>query len=144
MFKLIINPLTFLLLISWLAMSAGCSDDSDSREKVVTGTIDFAEQIDLGSLVKAHVELIDYTMADAPAIVISEEIIEPIEELPISFSVTYFEDDIDPRYLYSISAEVYELNNLSVEERAFITTQTNPVLTNGFGNEVNVIVERVN
>jgi uncharacterized lipoprotein YbaY len=125
-------------------MLIGCSDDTNSPEKAVTGTIDFAEPVDLGSLVSARIKLVDVSIADAPEIVISEQIIEPIDAVPISFSVNYLEEEIDPSRSYSISAAVYGVNDLDVEVRAFITTQTYPVLTQGFGDEANLLVERIN
>ncbi len=121
----------------------GCKEGSSSKENFVSGTIDLADGSSLENMIRALVSIDDISTADMENIKVREVVISPIEELPIKFSIAYNVSEINLSHSYSIRAEIIELNENGVEERVYLTTQTYPVITGGFGDSVNVLVERV-
>jgi putative lipoprotein len=146
-----INYLNGLGVVLTLCILLGCanSDESDKETApensgTVSGTIDFDGSVTLANISYLTITLEDTSIADAPSEVISETTIESPDEIPIRFSINYDETLIVENRTYTIRAEVFELNENGGGERAYLTTQSYPVLTRGYGNEVNVLVSRIN
>jgi len=92
------------------------------------------------------VQVEDVSRADAPSIVISEYRkrhvrLTPGEVLPFKIKVPA--DRIEPNHSYSVRAHIDVSGSGEVEKGDFITTQSYPVLTRGYGNDVRLSVQRV-
>ena len=111
---------------------------SCAQPATVNGTINTQNQIELpaGSIV--NVQLQDTSRADAPAIVIGEQVIRNPERFPVSFEIEYDPDIIDERNVYSMRARIEVEGKL-----VFINTTAHHVITRGFPTELVVIVDDV-
>jgi hypothetical protein len=77
--------------------------------------------------------------ADAPAAVISQQVITTTgEQPPFPFSLPYDPAQIDERYTYAMQARIESDGQL-----LFINTESYPVITKGNPTEVEVVVQRV-
>jgi len=129
-----------------MATLAGCSDGDGSTpvsDSSISGTIDFNGPVNLENVIRAELHLVDHSIADSSQIIISEAIVTPIVETPETFNIYYKESDINQSYSYSVTAAVFLIDDNDEEYRGYITTQIYPVLTNGFGSEVNLLVEPI-
>ena len=92
------------------------------------------------------VELEDISRADAPSEVIAS-IQVAAEELRggdvIPFALEVPADVLDEKHLYSVRAHLDVSGSGEIERQDYITTQTYPVLTRGYGSEVRVAVRKV-
>jgi heat shock protein HslJ len=116
------------------------SDQPDETAQV-TGTITYLQRSALPSDAVISVQLQDTSLADAPAVVMSEQII-PTEgqQVPFPFAVGYNPDEIQENRTYTLSVRIED----SSGKLLFINTQAYPVLTRGFpGSDIEVIVEPV-
>ncbi|MFC1905001.1 YbaY family lipoprotein [Chloroflexota bacterium] len=94
------------------------------------------EELPGGAIV--NVQLQDTSRADAPAIVLGEQIIQNPEQFPIPFEIAYDPSQIDERYAYSMRVRIEVEGKL-----IFINTTSHYVITRGFPTELEVIVDNV-
>src|SRR5258705_6386813 len=90
---------------------------------VVTGTVTCRQRIALPRQAVVQVQLLDVSKADAPAIVIAEQTIEPKgKQVPIPFSLNYAPAQIKENYRYAVQAkillELYDNDRLLARFRA--------------------------
>jgi len=111
---------------------------SCAQPATVRGTINTQSQVDLPASAIVNVQLQDTSRADAPAIVLGEQVIQSSEQFPIPFEVEYDPDKIDERNVYSIRVRV-EIEGKLI----FINTTSHYVITRGFPTELEVIVDDV-
>lgn len=110
-----------------------------SQEARVTGTVSYRERIALTPNAVIEVKLLDVSRADAPAVTIAEQTINPAgRQVPIAFELNYDPSRINNRNRYGIQVRILEGGRVR-----FINTQAHPVLTGGHPNMVNVIVNPV-
>jgi uncharacterized lipoprotein YbaY len=88
----------------------------------------------------------DVSRADAPSVVIGEQrqngvLLRPGLRFP--FAVQIPNELIDERNLYSVRAHVDKSGSGEVKTGDFVSTQTYPVLTRGYGTSVTINVRRV-
>ena len=88
----------------------------------------------------------DVSRADAPAVVVGEQrqtdvSLRPGASLP--FEIEIPADRIDERRAYSVRAHVDHSQSGDVTKGDFVSTQSYPVLTRGYGTVVRVDVRRV-
>jgi uncharacterized lipoprotein YbaY len=92
----------------------------------------------------AHVMVNDVTVADASSVTVAEVV---AGNLPTAEPMTVVVDapDIDPSRRYSVRVHVRREGapNPQVRSGDLITTQSYPVLTRGFGNQVRVKLVQV-
>lgn len=84
-----------------------------------------------------EVKLLDVSVADAAAIVISEQIIKPKHQVPIPFELSYDPADIDERMTYAVRAMIRERGRLM-----FTTDRSYRVLTRGNPGHVDLVLIR--
>ena len=123
MFRIKLLSLFFLLVI----VIAACAAD-DGGEACVTGDITYKQRIALPEDAVVNVQIQDTSLADAPAQVIGEQVIETNgAQVPIPYSVSYDPSVIDERHTYTVSARITdsEGNLLWINDTAI------PVITNG-------------
>ncbi|WP_417578661.1 YbaY family lipoprotein [Pelagibacterium sp.] len=72
----------------------------------ITGDIAYRERIALPENAVATVALVDVSLADAPAVTIGQDIIDPAGQVPIGFVVDFDSDAIVKGNSYAISARI--------------------------------------
>jgi putative lipoprotein len=109
-------------------------------EDSVSGTVTYRERIALPPDAVVSVQIRDVSLADAPAQVMGEQIIENPGQVPIPYDVAYDPNDIDERHTYAAAARIVDGSG----KLLFITTTIFPVITRGNPTEdVQLLVERV-
>jgi len=124
--------ITVALFIS-LFLFTGCASPA-----VVKGTIRAPEPAELPAGATVNVQLQNTSRADAPAIVLGEQIIQNPAQFPIPFEVTYEPKQIDERNVYSMRVRIEAEGRL-----IFINTTAHHVITRGNPTELEVMVEKV-
>jgi putative lipoprotein len=120
------------LLLGTLAL-AGCRAISSgqaaaTRDSAVTGTVTYLQRIALPLDAVVTVRIEDVSRADAPAVVIGEQVVKTKgAQVPIPFEVSYDPGEIVENHTYSMRARI--------EDRAgnllFINDTSVPVITGG-------------
>ncbi len=91
----------------------------------VTGTITYRERIALPPDALIKVQLVDVSRADAPAVVIGEQVFEAGgRQVPFAFEILYDPSKIDERMSYAVQARIEEGGRLR-----FISDRHYPVIT---------------
>ncbi len=105
----------------------------------VTGSVGMRERLALRPGFELIVKLLDVSRADAPAVVLAEQVISlGTRQLPVPFALAYDPARIEPSHSYMVQARVEFHGQL-----AFITDQQYPVITRGAPSHVDVVVKRV-
>lgn len=129
-----------LLAPAILALAACGADTINDAQ--VTGSVDFDPTPSSFAGLTLEVQLQDVSIADAASIDLATQEITDISSVPVAFSLPYSSGAIDERNDYTISARAYTM--VDGERRLeYTTTQSFPVITNGWPNEAQVIVEQV-
>lgn len=104
----------------------------------VTGTATYRERIALppGAVFEATLE--DVSKADAAALVLGQARLEPAGNPPFNFEIGYDEGRIEPGHRYSVRARV-----LLNDRLMFTSDRLYPVLTQGAGSEVTILLRGV-
>jgi len=111
---------------------------SCAQPAIVKGTINTQDQAELPAGAIVNVQLQDTSRADAPAIVLGEQVIQDPEQFPIPFEIEYDPAQIDERNVYSMRVRIEVEGKL-----IFINTTAHHVITRGFPTELEVIVDDV-
>jgi len=136
-----------LLLLALPPMSSAAADppaapppaSAVTTAATVTGSVVMRERLALRPGFALTVKLLDVSRADAPAVVVAEQVI-PLgtRQLPVSFELTYDPARIEANHRYAVQARIEFQGQL-----AFITDQQYPVLTRGAPAHVDLVVKRV-
>ena len=121
-------------LFSALIAATGVS--AQQGQGIVTVTIGLAEAIDMPEGAILEVTLLDVSRADAPSKTIAMERL-PSPRYPVRVELPYDASEIDPTMSYVISASVAGKDNALLLR----TTRAYPVLTQGAGNEAEIVLE---
>jgi uncharacterized lipoprotein YbaY len=107
----------------------------------VTGTVTYLQRIALASGSVVTVRLQDVSRADAPAVVLGEQVITTTgQQVPIPFSIAYDPATIVPTNTYSVAARITGPDGTLL----FTSTTANLVITQGRPTSgVEVVVEQV-
>jgi uncharacterized lipoprotein YbaY len=99
-----------------------------SDSETVTGSVTYLQRSALPDDATVTVQIRDTSLADAPALVVGEQVI-PTEgnQVPFEFAVPYDPDDIIENHNYSMSARITDGDG----NLLFINDTNIPVLTNG-------------
>jgi putative lipoprotein len=105
----------------------------------VTGTVTYLQRVALPPSATVKVQLIDVSRADAPAVVLGEQVIEAGgKQVPFAFSIPYDTAKIDPRFSYAVSARVEDGGKL-----LFINDQRYAVITRGAPAHADMVLRAV-
>jgi putative lipoprotein len=104
----------------------------------ITGAATYRERIALSPTATLEVTVEDVSRADAPATVIGRTSFMPTGQVPIHFEVPYDAAQVQPNHRYVVRARILEAGRL-----VFTTTQAYPVLTQGGGTTVDVLLQPV-
>jgi len=126
-----------------LLLSAACNQKNRLLENTaldsITGTVNYRARIALPANAEITVQLQDVSLADAPAITLSEQtIVTKGEQVPISFRLAYNPLDIKPGHTYSVRARINIDGQL-----CWINTTTNWVINGGPTKDIAIWVEQV-
>lgn len=104
----------------------------------VTGTVSYLQRMALPPNAVVLVQLLDVSLADAPAKVIAEERFDLAgKQVPIPFELHYDATRIDPKHTYAISAKI------SADDKLLFTTdQSYRVITQGNPATVELILKQ--
>jgi putative lipoprotein len=104
----------------------------------VTGAVVYRERIALPPDAALTVRLLDVSRADAPAVVLAEQVIQPTGQVPIPFEVPYDPAQIDDEMSCTLEARIEAGGAL-----IFVSKQAFPVITRGSpSKDLEVMVER--
>ena len=114
--------------------------------KIVSGEIVLPPEEVPAKPVDVLVYVEDVSRADAPSVVVGEQILKGVslrsgEALPFAIEVTA--NNIDERNLYSVRVHIDTSQSGDTTLGDFVSTQSYPVLTRGHGTEVRVNAKRV-
>ena len=139
-----LHPRTGILALAGL-MLVGCSSVGAAPEggglasARVTGTVAYRERIALAPSAVIKVQLVDVSRADAPAVVVGEQLIEAGgRQVPFAFKIPYDPARIDQRYTYAVQARIEDGGRL-----LFINDQHYAVITRGAPTDVAMMLRSV-
>ncbi len=124
----------FAVLATIIALLSAAPAMADGA--VLSGTVFFRERIMLPDTAKVSVQLLDTSLADAPARVLGETMASG-KSPPYAYAIAYDPDAIVPGHRYSVSARITEGDKL-----LFISTTHNSVFGSG-PDATEILVERV-
>lgn len=117
----------------------GPNGETPGAPLTVSGDVVYREQIAMPEGAVVTVRVADVSLADAPAVVIGEQVITNPGNVPVKYSVVYDGGKIVPGHRYAVSARI-EVNG----ELRWISTTNIPVITDGAPTEdVEILVQRV-
>ena len=131
-----------ILFTSTLLLFAAACDDSttDATEfSTVRGVVVSDQAVNYDADSELIVRLLDVSLQDIPALIISEQVISGPEELPVPFLLPYDPEQIVEGHTYSVGARIERGTTL-----LYISDTSNPVITRGNPNRTTVDVVQVN
>lgn len=131
-------PASFIppLLVALSAFVGGCHTPQEPR-LTITGTLNYDNFVVTPGCT-IDVRLDDVTRADAPAITVSRQFINPRQSSPLPFDLFYTPSTIDQSHRYVIAARI------SCGGELLLTTDTAyPVLTMGNPTTVSLVLKPV-
>ncbi len=98
----------------------------------------YRERIALPPTAVVHVRLVDVSRADAPAVLIAEQVIRTEgRQVPFEFALAYDESRILPAHTYAVQVRIEDGGKL-----LFISDTVHPVITRGAPFRVDIVVRR--
>lgn len=108
-----------------------------AETRTLDGTVTYRERMALPPDAEITVQLVDVSLADAPATLLGETTLTPSHQVPVPFQITYDDADLAEGHSYALQARI------TVEDQLiFINTSRHAV----FGPEpdaTDILVERV-
>jgi len=128
----------FLLILAVSLFLPNPSAMAEPAPAEVSGHVLYLERIATPADARLEVVLQDISKAGAPAERLGEMIVQPAGQPPYEFRIAYDPARIDPRHTYSVSARLYDRNEL-----LFVTDQVHQVITRGFPSTLTVRMRQV-
>jgi putative lipoprotein len=131
-----------LSLVGWLA---ACSTTSavpaggGASVTKVTGTVTYRERIALPPTAVIKVQLVDVSRADAPAIVLGEQVTHAAgKQVPFAFEIPFDPASIEANHSYAVQARIEKDGKLR-----FISDRHYAVITRGAPTHVDMVLRSV-
>ncbi|AUH66571.1 YbaY family lipoprotein [Paracoccus zhejiangensis] len=108
-----------------------------AETRTLDGTVTYRERMALPPDAEITVQLVDVSLADAPATLLGETTLTPSHEVPVPYQITYDDADLTEGHSYAVQARITVEGQL-----IFINTSRHAV----FGPEpdaTDIVVERV-
>lgn len=106
---------------------------------VVTGTVSYLEKVALPAGAVVEIKLLDVSEQDFEKQILADQTITTTgQNVPLPFALSYDADDIDATKTYSVAARIFINGDL-----AWVSTQSYPVITNGYPTTADVYVANV-
>jgi len=126
----------------WLV---GCSaasivpGDGGADVTKVTGAVTYLERIALSPTAVINVQFLEASRADAPAIVLGEQIIQAAgNQVPFTFEIGFDPAEIQANHTYAVQARIEDSGKLR-----FISDQHYAAITRGAPSAVNILFKPV-
>lgn len=139
------RPMGRRLIALWASVLAGCGATSVVPEgggaapEKVTGTVTYRERIALSQTAVLKVQLVDVSRADAPAVIIGEQLIHSNgKQVPFAFEIAYHSTTIAANHSYAVQAQIEDDGQLR-----FINDQRYAVITRGAPVHVEMVLTSV-
>jgi putative lipoprotein len=136
--KYIACLLLLVFPLTGMAGEEGPVTGAIGNASLVTGSVSYRERIALPADAVIHVALLDVSLMDVAAKLISEQTITPQHQVPIPFALEYDPNDVDERMTYAVRATIRSAGKL-----VFTTDRSYQVLTRGQPDHVELILVRV-
>jgi putative lipoprotein len=105
----------------------------------VTGTVTYRERVALPPTAVITVRLVDVSRADAPAIVLGEQLMQAAgRQVPFPFEIPYDPARIEANYSYAVEARIEQDGKLR-----FISDRHYAVITRGAPTRVDIVLRSV-
>ena len=105
----------------------------------VTGTVTYRERIALPPTALIKVQLVDVSRADAPSIVLGEQVTQAAgKQVPFSFEIPFDPARIEANYSYAVQARIEVDGKLR-----FISDRHYGVITRGAPTHVDMVLQSV-
>jgi putative lipoprotein len=132
-------------LLSLVLFLSGCTSThvvpatgTGTTTSKVTGSVTYRERIALPPSAVITVKLVDVSLADAPAVLIAEQVIATAgRQVPFEFALEYDAARIQPSHTYAVQVRIENGDRL-----LFISDTMNPVITRGAPARVDIVVRR--
>ncbi len=129
--------MTAILVAGCAAASVAPADGGAAA--TVSGTISYRERIALSPDALIKVRLVDVSRADAPALLLGEQVFEAGgQQVPFRFEIPYDPTAIDERMSYAVQARIEQDGRL-----IFISDQHYAVITRGAPTHVDMMLKPV-
>lgn len=92
-----------VLQLALIVLLSGCASVPMSQ---LNGNVTYRERIALPPETEVRVALEDVSVADAPAKLVAEQLIHPVQQVPIPFALSYDNRAIEPKNRYRLVAEI--------------------------------------
>lgn len=130
---------TVVILGLAAAVLSACAG-SAATSASISGTVTYLQRIALPQGATLTVELVDISLADAPAVTLGAYSSQPDTQVPLPFTVTYNSADIIDNHTYALQAEIRDAQG----KLWFRNTTTFLVLTNGQPSDnVEIVLDMV-
>jgi putative lipoprotein len=130
------------LVVSALCLAGtanvGCSSKkAPDPSSTLSGTLVYREEVKLSPNAVAYVRLADITDGNLKSTTVLQRELHPGGELPIPFELSYKDKWINPSHEYSLEVRIVDQGKLQ-----FISSEKQPVITNGHPSTVAMVLER--
>jgi putative lipoprotein len=133
----LIGLLFLLTLAACAETGSGSISSMTDDSRVVTGTVTYRERIALPPETIVQIQLLDVSLMDVSAKLITEQTLTLPHQVPIPFELVYRPLDIDERMTYAVRATISNGDKL-----LFVTDRSYPVLTRGKPEQVDLVLVR--
>jgi putative lipoprotein len=128
-----------LLLVGCASTSVVPAAGGGAVTLQVTGSVTYRERIALPPTAVVTVRLEDVSLADAPSVLIAEQVIRTAgRQVPFEFALAYDGSRIQPSNTYAVQVRIEDGGKL-----LFISDTMNPVITRDAPTRVDIVVRRV-
>ena len=105
----------------------------------VTGSATYRERIALPPTAVVIVRLVDVSLADAPSVLVTEQVIRTEGlQVPFEFALGYDPSHILPSHTYAVQVRIEDRGKL-----LFISDKMNPVITRDAPARVDIVLRRI-
>jgi putative lipoprotein len=133
-------------LLSLVLFLSGCTSTqivpatgTGTTTSKVTGSVTYRERIALPPSAVITVKLVDVSLADAPAVLIAEQVIATAgRQVPFEFALEYDAARIQPSHTYAVHVRIENGDRL-----LFISDKMNLVITRDAPSHLDIVVRRI-
>jgi putative lipoprotein len=133
-------------LLSMVLFLAGCTatpvapaTGTGTATSKVTGSITYRERIALPPSAVITVQLVDVSRADAPAVLIAEQVIPTRgRQVPFEFALAYDASRIQASHTYAVQVRIEDGGRL-----LFISDTVNRAITQDAPGQLDIVVRRI-
>jgi putative lipoprotein len=127
-----------LLLVGCMSTSVVPAAGGGAVTRQVTGSVTYRERIALRPTAVVTVRLEDVSLADAPSVLIAEQVIRTEgRQVPFEFALAYDASRILPSHTYAVQVRIEDGGKL-----LFISDTMNPVITRDAPSRLDIVVRR--